>query len=137
MMEITSRALPRSRKFYEMYSANPYAQFVHAVTLAYNGNIKEAFPIVDQNAIANPDNAPAILGLMLKHALLKEKEKVFRLITPDFHATCLRDSTFGHHLAGVFSLLDERTEALDWLERAINAGFINYPLLSEKDPFLS
>ena len=27
-------------------------------------------------------------------------------------------------------------EALDWLENAVNRGFLNYPFLSEYDPFL-
>jgi non-specific serine/threonine protein kinase len=42
-----------------------------------------------------------------------------------------------HHLAGIFSLLGEKNEALDWLENAVNRGFINYPLLAEKDPWLA
>jgi TolB-like protein len=131
------RALPGSRELHEKYPDNPYTQFERALILAYNGKIEEALDIVDQNAKTNPGHAPAILGLMLKHALLREKEGVFQLMTPDFHETCLRDSTYGHHLAGIFSLLDEKAEALDWLEHAIDAGFINYPLLAEKDPFLA
>jgi non-specific serine/threonine protein kinase len=27
-------------------------------------------------------------------------------------------------------------EALDWLENAVHKGFINYPFISEHDPFL-
>jgi hypothetical protein len=32
--------------------------------------------------------------------------------------------------------VDERDEALLWLEHSILGGFINYPILNEKDPFL-
>lgn len=39
------------------------------------------------------------------------------------------------HYAGFFAMLDEKKEALDWLENAVNRGFINYPLLSKKDPW--
>jgi hypothetical protein len=42
-----------------------------------------------------------------------------------------------HHLAGIFSLLGEKKEAHDWLENAVNQGFINYPLLAEKDIWLA
>ncbi|MFQ5652033.1 MAG: hypothetical protein ACE5IY_19040 [bacterium] len=66
----------------------------------------------------------------------KAKEKTCQEMTPDFQETCQRDPTFGHHLAGIFSLLDEKDEALIWLEHAVNSGFINYPLLAERDPFL-
>ena len=33
-------------------------------------------------------------------------------------------------------VLDAKDEALNWLEHAINIGFINYPFLNEYDPFL-
>jgi len=33
-------------------------------------------------------------------------------------------------------LLDERDEAMRWLEHAVDRGFINYPLFAELDPFL-
>jgi len=37
-----------------------------------------------------------------------------------------------------YALLDKKEEAIDWLEHAaLNRGFINYPLLAEKDPFLA
>ena len=38
--------------------------------------------------------------------------------------------------AGFYSLLDDKEEALRWLEHAIDRGWINYPLFAETDPFL-
>jgi eukaryotic-like serine/threonine-protein kinase len=35
------------------------------------------------------------------------------------------------------ALLGEKKESMDWLENAVNRGFINYPLLAVKDPFLA
>ena len=35
------------------------------------------------------------------------------------------------------ALVGELDESLDWLERAVSRGFINYPLLSSSDPFLA
>ena len=34
------------------------------------------------------------------------------------------------------TLLDEKDEAFNWLEIAVGCGFINYPMLSQKDPWL-
>jgi hypothetical protein len=31
----------------------------------------------------------------------------------------------------VFAALDEKKEALDWLENAVNRGFVNYPFIIE------
>jgi disulfide oxidoreductase YuzD len=33
-------------------------------------------------------------------------------------------------------LLDEKKEALDWLENAVNRGIINYPFINTYDSFL-
>ena len=37
-------------------------------------------------------------------------------------------------MTAVFSMLGEIEEALKWLERGAELGFINYPFLSEIDP---
>jgi len=130
-------ALPPWRRLYELYPDNPIAQFYFAMTLAYLGQMDQAFPIIDRSASATPENAFTKQGLMLKYAIQKNKEGVFREMTPEFQKTCQRDCTFAHHLAGIYALLGEKKEALDWLENAVNKGFINYPLLAEKDLFLA
>ena len=65
-----------------------------------------------------------------------DSEKAYQEMTPDFRKTCLRDSSYSHHLAGIFALLDEKDEAFTWLENAVDRWFVNYPLLSQKDPWL-
>jgi len=40
-------------------------------------------------------------------------------------------------LAGFFALLDEKKEALDWLENAVDRGIKNYPFINRLDPFLA
>jgi hypothetical protein len=39
-------------------------------------------------------------------------------------------------MAESYALIDEKNEAIDWVECAIKCGFINYPILVEYDPFL-
>jgi hypothetical protein len=39
-------------------------------------------------------------------------------------------------IADFYALIDEKEESLKWLERAVEWGLINYPFLSEIDPFL-
>jgi hypothetical protein len=40
-------------------------------------------------------------------------------------------------VADFFAMLDERERALEWLETAVNRGFINHPYLSKYDPFFA
>lgn len=130
------KALKAWRRLYEMYPENPYSRWTYALILTYNNQHDEAFSIIDQSAKTDPDNVTTKLGLMLKYGVLGEKEKAFKEMTSDFKKTCQRDGSYSHHLAGVFALLDEKKEALNWLESAVNSGVINYPLLNEQDPFL-
>ena len=132
-----SLALTPWQKLYDINPENPLAQFYLAATMVYLGKLDSAFSIIDLSANATPSIAFTKLGLVLKYAILKDKDKVLREMTPDFRKTCQRDITFSHHLAGIFTLLGEEKEALDWLENAVNRGFINYPLLAEKDPWLA
>jgi non-specific serine/threonine protein kinase len=75
--------------------------------------------------------------LLLEYALLKEDKKASALMTPDFFKWCKRDPYYSYWATAIYALLDKRTEALDWLENAVDRGFINYPFLAEKDPFLA
>jgi len=57
-------------------------------------------------------------------------------MTEDFLKTVEYDCSFAHILAGFLSLANLKSDALDWLEIAVNKGFINYPLLNNLNPFL-
>jgi non-specific serine/threonine protein kinase len=72
---------------------------------------------------------------MLKYGVLKDREKAFGEMTSEFQKTCKRDPEWSYYVALMLSSLDARAEALDWLENAINRGFINYPVL-ERTQFL-
>jgi hypothetical protein len=74
-------------------------------------------------------------GLLLKYGLLKERDKAFQVMTPEFQETCKRDYAWSYNVGSSLSLLGAKSEALDWLENSVNRGFINYPFF-ERDPFL-
>ena len=58
-------------------------------------------------------------------------------MTPVLQETFKRDAGFSFLASEVMALFGEKKESMDWLENAVNRGFINYPLLAEKDPFLA
>jgi len=129
-------ALDQLRKWYQSDPESPNKQFFYARILAYNKALDEAFSIIDRCARADPDNALSKFGLLLKYGLLKDSAKAFQIMTPDFRKTCQRDNEWSLSVAEPFALLDEKKEALDWLENAVNQGFINYPFINKYDTFL-
>jgi TolB-like protein/class 3 adenylate cyclase len=130
------QALQPGKRLYELHPENPFSQFLYSLILAYNNKLEEAIPIIHHNAQKNPDTVYAKLGLILKYAFHGDNTQVQKEITNDFEKTVLRDLTYSHHLSGFLALMDNKEEALKWMENAINAGLINYPLIAEKDPFL-
>jgi TolB-like protein len=130
------KALTGWRPLYETNSSIPIVPFYYASTLVYLGQLDSACNIINLSEAIAPNNAFTILGQLLKCAIMKNKVEAFKLMTPDFRKTCIRDCTFSHHVAGIFSLLDEKEEALYWLENAFDHFFINWPLLSETDLWL-
>jgi serine/threonine protein kinase len=58
-------------------------------------------------------------------------------MTDDFYEWCRGEGGWSSMLAGCFSLLNEKEEALAWLEHAVNQGYIDYPYFSKHDPYLA
>jgi len=130
-------ALDPYRKQYQSDPYSPVNAFLYALVLAYNKAFDEAFSIIEKCAQADPDNALSKFGLLLKYGLQKDKAKAFQIMTLDFQKTCRRDGEWSYYAADAFALLDEKKEALDWLENAVNGGFINYPFIIKHDSFLA
>ena len=52
-------------------------------------------------------------------------------------ATLGGDAQYCWFLAECYALAGDAASAIRWLQRAVSLGFINYPLLAERDPFLA
>jgi len=128
------------RSFYRGYQLDPRnvsLMQMYSWSLAYEKRIDEALSIIEQTVKVSPESAFTRCSLLLKYALLNDKDKAHEQITPELRKTCNRDAAFSHVLGVMLARIDERNDALDWIENAVNRGFINYPLLSEKDPWLA
>jgi TolB-like protein len=129
-------ALHAWERLYKLHPENPYSKYTYALILAYNNKVDEAVSVIQENVKVNPDTLFAKLGLILKYALGGDKQKMLHEITQDLKNTVSRDYDFSHHLSCFFSIINDKKEALKWLEISINNGFINYPLFNEYDPLL-
>ncbi|NLP09206.1 protein kinase [bacterium] len=122
-------AIQHFRMFYQADSTSPNARTLYMQALAYGGKWDEALALADRKQAPSARNVQDIFALLLKCAILKDKEDALRLMTPEFVKTCRRDFEWSFYVADRMSLLGAREEALDWLENAITRGFINYPFL--------
>jgi tetratricopeptide (TPR) repeat protein len=128
-------ALEEFRMYYEADSTNRIAQTCYLMALACNGKRDEALAVIGRMGTASAENAMVVYCLLLKYALLEDKESALRVMTPDFQKTCRRDLEWSYWVADALALLGAKGEALDWLDNAVSRGWINYPLL-QCDPLL-
>jgi eukaryotic-like serine/threonine-protein kinase len=125
-----------NRRMYEMDPRNPYSRFVYAWVLAMCGRPEEALPILDLLVRETPQNGFAQLGTFFRLALQHDNTAALHAVTGELTAWARRDDLASWWMTDCFALINETTQALDWLENSVRRGFINYPALTKQDPFL-
>jgi TolB-like protein/Flp pilus assembly protein TadD len=121
---------------YNLAPDNAMHQFFKALILLYNDQADKAFDFIAEVVDESSTNIWTLVTLFMKYTIKGDKEKIASLFTPEFAAQIQMDHQYSYHIATFYSFLNEKEEALKWLENAINRGFINYPLLNEQDVLL-
>jgi serine/threonine protein kinase/cytochrome c-type biogenesis protein CcmH/NrfG len=107
---------------------------------AWKKDYKRAFDIVDK--LVKEDSKDVMRAtftkflVAFKHAWKGEKKEALSAMTDDLRGFAWHDPEFPWLWAGFYALVEEKDEAFRWLEHSISGGFVNYPILNEKDPFL-
>ena len=114
----------------------PVALFFCVQFLAYCNHFKEASELVSKNARLDMNDVFTKLSLFVKYAIEGDIKRIKKLLTADFVKTTRRDAQNSYFVTGLFALSGMKDEAFDWLENSVDRGFINYPFISEYDPFL-
>jgi non-specific serine/threonine protein kinase len=112
------------------------ARWAYSLPLAGTKRLEELSSIVGSLVADAPTHVLTLSALFLMHALQGDKEEALQAVTPELEAASEWDEVLPWMLAGGYAMLDEREKAYHWLEHAISRGFINYPFLSQYDPFL-
>ena len=92
--------------------------------------------MIDRMADDEPHNCFVWGAVFLKHAIQGNKRRALEAVTPELTAFAQWDEFMPWLLAAGHALIDEKEEAIDWLEFAASRGFSHYPFLSEHDPFI-
>ncbi|MCP4724948.1 MAG: hypothetical protein GY863_07930 [bacterium] len=131
------KALVHSKKAYEMnINPAPVYKFHYSRYLAYNNKIGEALSILTDIDVETCNDSWDFLSLFMKYALNDDKNIIEKLRKLRYFDTIKWNFEWSHYVAAFFALLEEKDDAMNWLENAVDRGFINYPFLNEYDPFL-
>jgi eukaryotic-like serine/threonine-protein kinase len=129
-------ALTWTQRAVDVDAANPTTGMMHAMMLAANGRRDEGVAILEAVARDASPMAWARLAPALACALRGQRDKLLRIMTPELRAAAKWDEIFAWWTADCFALVNERELAMDFIERAVDFGFINLPWLSQHEPFL-
>ena len=114
---------------------NSLLKIAYILALAYNQQYERANTISSISIRTSPDNKLAQFGHCLTLAL-RGDEKNARVIINKLKSRSHLDAYDTWFIAMCDALINEKEDALEWLEKAVDRGFINYPFLNEHDPLL-
>ena len=120
----------------ELNPLDPF-RFLYAYTLAYNDQHKEVDHQVDILVRNSPSDTFSInLVKILQFALKNDEEGLKSILIPSFVTKCMQDAELAWLIADCYALLDNKNEALNWLEQAVDRGFLNHQFFCNYDPFI-
>ncbi len=129
------RACEPFRNAHGMDPANPVLRLGSGQALAMAGRLDEACEVLSRLREEMPGVFFAQLGHFLELALRGEQQAL-ALVDVELAAAAEPDLQYCWTLAQGFALVGAADEAIEWLRRALQAGFSNYPLLAGSDPLL-
>ncbi len=130
-------ALTWTQRSVDIDPANPTPRMMHALMLAANERREEGVTMLDAVAGDTSAMAWARLAPAMACALRGERDELLRIMTPELRAAAEWDEIFAWWAADCFALVNEADAAIDFIERAVEFGFINAPWLSQYEPFLA
>jgi eukaryotic-like serine/threonine-protein kinase len=117
--------------------SNPMLLFFRGQALALDGKTEEAIAQFEALERQCGDHYFCQLGGIMTAALRGDTAAAERLCTPAFEEITAADPHYPWVLAECYSLLGKQELALVWLQKAVDKGFLNYPMIRRWDPLLS
>jgi thioredoxin-like negative regulator of GroEL len=127
-------AIEPYRQMFEMDQSNPMARLFFAWVLILNHRHDEVNTLLKSFPPDQRDTLPARISFFLANATMGRSREAEAELTPQIEAIARATDLFPRFLAQGFAMAGKRESAIQWLQVAIDRGFVNYPFLSRHDP---
>jgi non-specific serine/threonine protein kinase len=132
-----AEAVEAARRVLDLTDRGNPARVYAAYYLALAGDREEAIAVFEAEGAALSGNAYGSVSHFLSRALQGDAEGAVRQVTPQLEQAASWTEYLALFLADGYALIGDRDAALRWLRTAVAQGFINYPYLVTRDPFLA
>lgn len=129
-------ALAPYRRAWEMDPESPFTGTFYGWALAYAGRRQAAVPFLDRVAEGIGHGPFAGWARSLARGLEGDRDGVAAAVTGDFEAAGRQSQTFARGVADAWALVGDADEAMRWLARMVDLGFLNGPFLRKYAWFL-
>jgi non-specific serine/threonine protein kinase len=130
-------ALNHMRNAYKNYPDDLLVRFFLSLTLLSCNSVEEADLIIDRFIKDAPEDMNAKMVFTMSLAFRHNTAAALSILKdPKMEAWARPDLWASFFISESYALHDLKDEAIDWLENAVNLGFLNYPFLNDYDPFL-
>ncbi|HEY6374676.1 MAG TPA: tetratricopeptide repeat protein, partial [Edaphobacter sp.] len=129
-------ALPSFDEAIKMDPTNAMLLWCRAQVLALCGKTQESIAQLRELAKLHSGHFFTQLGGLMQAALIGDNEAATRAATEELLQIVGCDPHYSWSVAECYSLLGDPNTALTWIEKAMDRGFINFPMINNWDPLL-
>ena len=119
-----------------LLGSDDFSLLIKTWALMYNRKFEEALSVFNIVSEFSKNSYMSRATLMLINACLRKDAEVIRLIDNKYLLWAKKDFQYSLFAAETYSMLNYKSDALEWIENSINHGYINYPFLNNYDPLL-
>jgi tetratricopeptide (TPR) repeat protein len=131
MLLYSGKAAEADKEMRQLVAANPdqfKALAYFGMVLYYEGKLDEAQINLERSLALAPDSSddvPPIAAAFL-YASRKQRERIDHKLF-QYRPDQIIDGDAAYWLGGIYALLGDRQQALEWLKRTVDLGDVNYP----------
>ncbi len=127
--------LPYFRRWLKMEPESPFAKCLCSYNFAFNNELEESIDILDTMIKDTPTLIFGKFALFFKSALQGDRESALNYATEELKNGAASIDYFPIIMAFSYALIDEKDEAVNWLNKTLHFGHCPHPLLLKFEIF--